>query len=151
MRKRELKLSSKGPWIWFLWPLCDFSKKGLCKELPRLHPSSIWCQGSNPRPLDCEPSALTNRPRLSPNLNTSLLLQYLNFYLKCILTCNILHTTLVLGFILHEIKCIINISLIRKCIGSIWILFRSKISKRCIVSLVSISNWSERGKNVIWK
>ena len=28
----------------------------------RLHPSSIWCQGLNPRPLGHEPSALTTRP-----------------------------------------------------------------------------------------
>jgi hypothetical protein len=30
------------------------------------HPSSIWCQGSNPWSLDHEPSALTTRPWLSP-------------------------------------------------------------------------------------
>ncbi len=28
--------------------------------------SSIPCRGSNPQPLDCEPSALTTRPWLSP-------------------------------------------------------------------------------------
>jgi hypothetical protein len=29
-----------------------------------LNPSSIWCRGSNPRPLDHEPLAFTTRPRL---------------------------------------------------------------------------------------
>jgi hypothetical protein len=35
---------------------------GLCNSL---HPSSIRCRGSNPRPLDREPSALTTRPSFS--------------------------------------------------------------------------------------
>ena len=38
----------------------------VCNSQHCLHPSSIRCQGSNPQPLDCEPSALTTRPWLSP-------------------------------------------------------------------------------------
>ena len=34
------------------------------KTINNQHPSSIRCLGSNSRPLDCEPSALTTRPRL---------------------------------------------------------------------------------------
>ncbi len=34
----------------------------VCNSLHCLHPSSIRCWGSNPQPLDYEPSALTTRP-----------------------------------------------------------------------------------------
>ena len=34
----------------------------VCNSLHHLHPSSIWCRGLKPWPLDHEPSALTNRP-----------------------------------------------------------------------------------------
>jgi hypothetical protein len=38
----------------------------VCNSWHWLHSSSIWCRGSNPWPLDREPSVLTTRPWLSP-------------------------------------------------------------------------------------
>ncbi len=46
-------------------PLPLFSLFCVCNSQHRLHPSSIWYLGSNPRPLDHESYALTTRPWLS--------------------------------------------------------------------------------------
>ncbi len=53
----------------------------VCNSSHRLHPSSIQCRGSNPRRLDREPSALTNRPGFSPWF-LLFIFEIINFELK---------------------------------------------------------------------
>ena len=50
----------------FRWAPFGYLYFLVCNSSHRLHPSSSQCRGSIPQPLDCELSALTTRPWLSP-------------------------------------------------------------------------------------
>ncbi len=90
----------------------------VCKCYLRLHPSSIWCRGLNPRPLDHEPSALTTRPWLSPYDGyclpcyfSGVVWQAPNFFIPymCIIISWLLESVILcpIVFALSSFKCII--------------------------------------------